>query len=476
MKKVLALLLAAVMVLSLAGCNSSNNAGQSSSAPAASSEAPAASSQAATSGESQSQAEGAYDPASAGNIELTFNWWGNQTRNDVTTAACDYITELYPNITWNLVPGAWSDYWTQMSVQASSNQLPDIMQQDYAYIAEFVKNGYLLDLNPYIEKGIVNVDNIVENTLVTGMVDGGNYALCAGVNAPATLYNKSLTDELGITVPDNMTWDQFVAISKEIYEKRGIKTLYSWDNSDQHLVYYCRSLGYTDLYDDEKGVTATVDEMAAFYQRILDGVKEGWLMDLDGINNGTEIDNHPIFSSDFPEYTTWNAMQWSNQLAALQKAANAKNYTLGITTWPATDVQKANFLKSSQFFSVTRDAQDKDLACFVLNMLINDVEVNKRLMAERGVPASSVVAAATKDVVAASDPTYPLVLEYLDKVTAFSSPIFAPNPTWCAALRNDGILPCHNAVLKAKPEMTAQEAAQFLIEQAQKALEESKKN
>jgi len=470
MKKVLALLLAAVMVLSLAGCNSSNNAGQSSSAPAASSEAPAASSQAATSGESQSQAEGAYDPASAGDIQLTFNWWGNQTRNDVTTAACDYITELYPNITWNLVPGAWSDYWTQMSLQASSNDLPDIMQQDYAYIAEFVNNGYLLDLTPYIEKGLVNIDDIPENTVVTGMIGDGNYALCAGVNAPATLYNKSLTDELGIEVPDNMTWDQFVAISKEIYEKKGIKTLYSWDNSDQHLVYYCRSLGYKDLYDYEKGCSATEEEMAAFYQRILDGVSEGWLLDLDGIQRGTEIDNHPIFSSELPQYTTWNAMQWSNQLAALQKAANSKNYTLGITTWPATDVQKANFLKSSQFFSVTRDAQDKDLACFVLNMLINDVEVNKRLMAERGVPASTAVTAATQDYIAQSDPTYPLVVEYLSKVTEFSSPIFPPNPVWCGTLRNGAILDCHNAVLKAKPEMTAEQAAKTLVEGAAAAL------
>jgi len=474
MKKVLALLLASVMTLSLVACGGGNTSGQSTAAPT---DAPASTAAPSGSGEetpAPSAEAGAYDPASAGNIELTFNWWGNQKRNDVTTAACDYITSLYPNITWNLVPGAWGDYWTQMSVQASSNDLPDIMQQDYAYIAEFVNNGYLEDLTPYIEKGLVNVDDIPENTLVTGMVGDGNYALCAGVNAPATLYNKTLTDELGIEVPDNMTWDQFVEISKKIYEEKGIKTLYSWDNSDQHLVYYCRSLGYDDLYDYEKGCSATVDEMAAFYQRILDGVAEGWLLDLDGIQRGTEIDQHPIFSSELPEYTTWNAMQWSNQLAALQSAANTKGYTLGITTWPATDVQKANFLKSSQFFSVTRDAQDKDLACFVLNMLINDVETNKLLASERGVPASTVVAAATMDTVAENDPTYPLVVEYLDKCTAFSSPIFPPNPVWCGTLRNGAILDCHNEALKAKPSKTAQELAQILVDGAAAALAEGK--
>ena len=473
MKKVLALLLASVMTLSLVACGGGNS-GQSTEAPQ-STATPASTAAPEGSQEASSVEPGAYDPASAGDITLTFNWWTNQKRTEVTTAACDYITSLYPNIKFELVPGSWGDYWTQMSVQASSNDLPDIMQQDYAYIAEFVKNGYLLDLTPYIENGMVKVDTIPENTLVTGMVDGGNYALCAGVNAPATLYNKTLTDELGITVPDNITWDQFVAISKEIYEKKGVKTLYSFSNSENQQLFYTRSLGYKDFFSNETGVTCTVDELAVFYQRILDGIAEGWMLDYDAIQaNGTEIDTHPMFAQDLPEYSVWNAMQWSNQLAALQKAASTKDIKVGITTWPADDVTKANFLKSSQFFSVTRDAQDKDLACFVLNLLINDVEVNKLLMAERGMPAPTDVAAATMDVVAKEDPTYPLVVEFLNKCTANSSPIFEPNPAWSGDLRNGAIQDTHNAVLKTKPTMTAQEAAQAVVDQAKKLADENK--
>ena len=47
-------------------------------------------------------AVGTYDPASAGEYEFNFGWWGNQVRDEVTKAAADFFTENYPNVTFNL--------------------------------------------------------------------------------------------------------------------------------------------------------------------------------------------------------------------------------------------------------------------------------------------------------------------------------------------------------------------------------------
>ena len=77
---------------------------------------------------------GTYDPASAGDVELSFGWWGNQVRDAATMDAMNYFTENYPNVKFNPNAQGWNDYWALMSTYASNNDLPDLMQQDYAYL------------------------------------------------------------------------------------------------------------------------------------------------------------------------------------------------------------------------------------------------------------------------------------------------------------------------------------------------------
>ena len=113
-------------------------------------------------------AVGTYDPASAGTVELGFGWWGNQVRDEVTKNAADFFTENYPNITFNLNAQSWNNYWALMSTYAANNDLPDVMQQDYAYIEQWVEAGDLLDLTPYVESGALDLSTMPESVIATG--------------------------------------------------------------------------------------------------------------------------------------------------------------------------------------------------------------------------------------------------------------------------------------------------------------------
>ena len=88
---------------------------------------------------------GTYDPAAAGDYVFSFAWWGNQVRDEVTKNAADYFTQNYPNITFNLNAQSWNNYWALMSTNAAKNDLPDVMQQHYAYIEQSVEAGEQLD-------------------------------------------------------------------------------------------------------------------------------------------------------------------------------------------------------------------------------------------------------------------------------------------------------------------------------------------
>ena len=408
---------------------------------------------------------GSYDPASAGTVELGFGWWGNQVRDAATLDAMALFTENYPNVTFNPNAQNWTNYWALMSTYSSNNDLPDLMQQDYAYLQQWVEAGDLLDLTPYVESGALAVSGPSAHILARGTVGDGLYALCAGVNAPALLYNKTLTDSMGIEVPDNITWEQFEEISRKIYEARGIGVIYGDGNSENHITYYARGLGHEALWNAE-GTTLTAEEAAGYYARLMKGIEEGWLYDNDRIANvnANDINSHPLVFGATDDVRTWCAFAFSNQLSAFTKAAEANGIELGITSWASANPQASNYMKPGQFFSVTTDSKNPDLAVAFLNYLINDPQANIKLKAERGVPANSAVAAEIADAVNEIDPTYGIAVNYLAVVQECSSPIFPPLPNYAGTANDDIIKRLSDEVLVKNPSITAEQAGADFVD------------
>ena len=450
MKKLVASLLAGMMVVSLAACGSNGNSSDDTKA------ADNGSTKAETEADSKGETE---NGDSDEEITMDFAWWGNQTRTDNTTAALDLYHEQHPNVTVNGMAYQWSDYWTVLATQTAGDALPDLIQQDYAYIDQFVQADDLLDLTPYVESGALDISKISDNILETGKIGDGLYALCAGVNAPAMLYNKTLTDSLGIEIPDNMTMDQFREISKEIYEKSGVRAQYGYGNSENPLTYWIRSKGYTSFFGTDSLAYEDASEMEDYYQYLIDGVAEGWLMDtaIYGDVDVTSVEQNPLVYYTSENNQSWNTNTFSNLFVAYSNAA-PEGVELGMTTWASDDPAASNYEKPSQFFSVTTDAEDPDAAVAVLNYLINDLEGNKLLAAERGVPANSDVASAMEDIIGTE------IVSYMSDVVANNcSPIFDPLPNSSSEVINTVIQELSEKALLSGTTTTAAELAEELF-------------
>lgn len=371
MKKALALILAGVLAFSLVACG-----GAASSAPAGS----------ASTGASA---------AAGGDKALTVSWWGNQVRNERTQGALDLYAEQNAGVTFDGQFAEWGDYWTKLATASAAHNLPDIVQMDYKYLSQYVENNLLVDLKPYIDSGVLDVSGIDAGILESGSIDGGIYALCLGVNAPALMYNKTLLDANGITVKDNMTMDEFYAVCKEVFEKTGVKTNISYGNGENYIDYTVRSMG-KGLYEGKAFGMTDAKEFEPYFSIFEKGMAENWLIKPEVFAErsiGT-IEQDPLVFGSTPDARSWCYFAYSNQLTAVQNAASAENVEIGMTTWPADDPKAANYLKPSQFFSVTVDSKNPEEAAKVLNFFTNSVECNEILLAERGVPASSVTAEA----------------------------------------------------------------------------------
>lgn len=454
MKKILALILTSVVVLSTAACGSSDDGNKDDDTKT----------EATSSGDSKDTTgtEGGSD------AHLIFSWWGNQARNERTQTVLDMYSEENPGVTFDAQFSDWSDYWNKLATASAGHNLPDLVQMDYKYIKQYVDNEMLLDLTPYIESGDLDVSKIDEGILNSGSINDGVYAIAAGVNAPALLYNKTLLDENDIEVKDNMTMEEFYAVCEEVYEKTGVKTNIAYGLGENYIDYTLRSQG-KELYSEDGtslGVSSA-EELQSYFEIYEKGLEEGWMVEAEIFAErsiGT-VEQDPLLYGSSPDARSWCYLSYSNALSAAQAVADGENMEIGVTTWPADDPKAANYLKPGMFFSVTVDSKNPDEAVKVLNYLINSVECNEVLLAERGIPASSDVADAISDKL---DEQQQMAVTFIsDVVTPNSSQLSAPAPEKSAEVIN--LLDQLQEQVCYK-QITAKEAAEKLFADGNKVL------
>ncbi|WP_212505706.1 ABC transporter substrate-binding protein [Anaerotalea alkaliphila] len=410
----------------------------------------------------QNAAQGGGAEGNGEKVQLVVTWWGNQARNERTQAALDLYAEENPNVTFDGQFSEWADYWNKLAIASAGSSLPDVIQMDYAYLGQYVQNDLLVDLKPYIESGLLDLSNVSEEIVEVGTIDGGVYGISIGVNAPALMYNKTLLDEAGIEVKDNMTIDEFIALSKEVYGKTGYKTNIAYQKGNNFSEYLLRGNGVNFFEGEQLGSTDPADYKAYFdlYEM---GIKEGWYVSptIFTERNAGSVEQDPLVYGSSPDSRSWCGFFFSNQLTAMQTAADADGIEIGITSWPAKDVKAANYVKPSMFLSVGVNSKNPEEAVKVIDYWTNSVDANNILLGERGVPISTEVAEA---ILPQLSKTQQDVTKYINEVVMpNSSQINPPAPSKSAEVYQL-LSQLEEQVCYGK--MTAEEAANQFVEKA----------
>lgn len=72
---------------------------------------------------------------------MYIEWWGSQNRHDRTIKVIEAYEVAHPGLDITYEFANFNDYWTKLNTQAAGSQLPCVMQQDCAYLAEWVQRG-----------------------------------------------------------------------------------------------------------------------------------------------------------------------------------------------------------------------------------------------------------------------------------------------------------------------------------------------
>lgn len=357
-------------------------------------------------------------------VTLRVVWWGSQERADITTEALELFTEKNPHVTFETEFAAWDDYWDKMATYAAANSLPDIFQHDYAKISQYLENNLLADLTPYVESGQLDLSAVDENAISGGKFDGKLYALSLGTNSFGTLVDPAIIEEAGLSMPeDDWTWEDYVDMGKTIYEKTGKLSEIPLAADPKFMVeYFARSVGKSMYSEDGKSLGFDDPSIIEdFFELELEMIKAG-------ITTSPEelLIEKPIEESDFVLGEDWGGPYWTNFAVVI---ADAAQRPLELISMPL--YSKGNspglYLKPSMFFCIPETSEYKDEAVQVLDFWTNDIDANKILKADRGVPISSKVREALADGVSES---VKMTFDYIDELADSSNvgPIDPPEP------------------------------------------------
>ncbi len=459
-KKVWSVICAGAMVLSLAACGQGGDGQVSSggSEGSVSSEGSGQeSSQAPEEGSTPSSGEGSQEPSS-----MRVAWWGGQERHNATIAALDSYGEAQ-GIEFSYEYTSWSSYFENLATQAVGSNLPDVIQMSTTDIINYSRNGQIIDLQPYVDDGTIDISNIGQEALGGGMVDGKLAGFTSGYNTVTVAYNKEIFDQAKVAYPeDDWTWSDFITTAKAVYDATGIQTEIPFLSEARWVVEtMVRSYGYDFFSEDGKslpwaGDEAVVAAVTGAIQDVYDGVKEGYFVD-------PEV--QVAWSTTEDAYISQGKSAMSFMLSNYYTMySQALGKEMGMVMLPKMDGGSSSgmYLNSNMYWCISANCQDPAAAARVLNYLINDETAARTIGTDRGISLSSAV----RDMLKTSQDTDQLTsntLEYVDRVSAVVQKTNPADPANSAeaisVLKNN-----YTAVMYG--EMSAEDCVKDFLEQS----------
>ena len=360
--------------------------------------------------------------------ELRFAWWGNPVRDERTEQLIELFERRNPGVIVEAEPTGWAGYWDRMNTLAAAGNLPDVMQQDISYIRQFTDRNQLEVLTPFVDRGLINLTHWDEGGLSAGVVNGKLVGLLLGTNAWAMLVDPAVIQRAGVTIDDTTwTWADYERIATQIHQRTGVQSWApaTWRQTFEHIG---RQMGTGFFTTDDRNLGISANQAA------LNAVRNYLEMELRLNAAGVMFDPEENFIQGLamPEEPlargrTWNNGAWSNQLGGHQSGAGRP---LQMLMWPTVQGNRAPFglyFRPSMYISMLASSQNKDLSARFIDFFVNDIEANRILMAERGVPIPTNV---RNDLYPRVDAVQQDIFNYITKITPFISPTdLLPPPT-----------------------------------------------
>ncbi|HVX83168.1 MAG TPA: ABC transporter substrate-binding protein, partial [Devosiaceae bacterium] len=362
-------------------------------------------------------------PAFADAVNLRQIFWGSQERANRTYKTNDLYKAANPGTDIASEFYAWNDYWPKLATETAGGNAPDIIQMDYRYIVEYAKRQAIAPLDAFVGKEL-DLHDFDQDQIDGGKVEGKLYGVSLGANSVAQIVNTAAFKEAGATVPDNNSTYDDLRAAGEAFKKAnirgGMKAYQDGSGVEPLLENWLRQKGKA-LYTADGKLGFDADDMVAWFKLWKDLRDEGLVVSPDD----QALDTGPLAQTMVVLGKAAVTFANSNQLVAFQALMKDP---VTITSFPRVgkDGKGGHYRKPSMFWSVANASKIQGEAAKYVSYFINNIDANKVLGVERGIPASASVRDAIAPLLSPQDQ---IALHFVSNLGDLLGPIPPPPPS-----------------------------------------------
>jgi multiple sugar transport system substrate-binding protein len=284
-KKLLSVVMAIVLVLSLTACGNKTNTAKENTVDTADTTTQTADTATDTTDTTDKSATSTTD-------KITVAIWDTNQQAGLQQIMDDWTAQS--GIKAEIQVISWNEYWTLLEAGASGGSLPDVFWMHSNQAQKYMENGLLLDLTDKIAASDkVDMKNFYPDIVNLYTSNSKIYAMPKDIDTIGLWYNKKMFDDAGIAYPDDTwTWETLYETAKKLTKSDGSQFGYAANTSNNQDSYYNAIYAYGGYilnddktksgYDDPKTIKAM-----KVYEKML---REGISPDLQTLSeNGTEV-------------------------------------------------------------------------------------------------------------------------------------------------------------------------------------------
>lgn len=365
-------------------------------------------------------------PAFAQDKQIRHFWWGNPERDKRTFAVIDLYNGKTPGVVVSGETLGFADYFTKLTTQIAGGNMPDVIQQGYGVLFEYIANGAIVPLDDYVDKTL-DISKIDQSAIDAGTVDGKFYALSIGANSHMAMYNTRLYEEAGITIgegadfnPYGYTYDDLARIGAQIKEATGVPGTDDNTADYQNFSDFIAQKGVAMFGED--GSYGVTQEIVEEYWSIWAAIREAGATppgpETAGLAGVSDLSQLGVVTG-----KSATSYLWSNQLVGAQGLIEDP---LGAAMYPNTpDMIPGSIIQPSQFVCLSRDSVDPEAATAYMSAFVNDLDITAILGLERGIPSNPDVRAALEPNLS---PAEAVSVAFFDAIQGKTAALAPPPP------------------------------------------------
>jgi multiple sugar transport system substrate-binding protein len=312
-------------------------------------------------------------------IEISFEWWGDEARAEVTQQAVDLFMQHNEGIKVKANFADYPAYWESLTGRMASRDLPDVFQMDYPRLRQFGGTGMLLPLD-----GLVDTADFRDGVLDTAKLDGKLIAVPVGSNVFGLIYRPDWFAEYGVAVPETgYSWTEYAELIRSLTAALGDGRWGGGDWTSSYLLaeLWLRQQGSSFYSDDAASLNFTKEQLVEWWTLAAPLQEDGSVPSPEE----TAAENAPGVAAG----TIATELRWDTAVNGYWTTITDNGGTLDIIAPPTADpANLALHLRPSMQYVIAANSEQAEAAAKLIEFLLGDPEAAKILGTNRGIPST----------------------------------------------------------------------------------------